>query len=156
MSNAIATITVFPWPKGKDLTQTSIIRRGTIAFSGVAGAIYPVGGFPLNWNSVLAAETSSSGASSYAYTPSSYTGSVLDSVHGTVVQLPTEVDVWSAGNPPSGYTYVVDRSVGNLHIMVPSNGASGASGPMVEYGGTLITAQYNDVVQFCACFPADI
>lgn len=139
MADATATISFFNHPQGFDTTNRNIVARGTIALS---TGHYPVGGFSLNW---LVEQIKSQ-----------FTGVQKDSVKGNVTQLPTEVDVWSAANPPSGYSYAVDRSVGNLHILVPSNGASGASGPMVEYGGNLVTAQINDVIQFCAIFPKNI
>lgn len=156
MADSVATIKVFKYPQGVDNTQRNIILRGTISLS---TGHYPVGGFPLTWTSAqnLNAGLNAAGAVGTEYIPSPYTNVQVDSARGNVTYLPTEVDVWSAANPPSGWSYFVDTTAGKLHIMCPSNGASGASGPMVEYGGNLITSQLNDVIQFCAVFPrADV
>jgi hypothetical protein len=159
MANSKATIKLFAWPRGVDNTQRNIILRGTISIGPTGTAnIYPAGGFPLDWTSVQsgAGYSASTGLVGNAVIPSSYTGTAKDSVLGDVVLLPTEVDVWSAANPPSGYTYVVDRSVGKLHVLVPSNGASGASGPMVEFGGVVPVAMQNDTIQFTAVLPLNV
>lgn len=157
MANGTATLKAFKYPRGLDNTDRNFVLRGSITIGGVGGAIYPVGGFPLDWTKVtnLNAGLSASGQG-YELIPSTYIGVNKDSVLGNVTLIPTEVDVWSSANPPSGYTYVVDASVGNLHILVPSNGASGASGPMVEFGGTLVSSILNDTIQFVAIIPKNI
>lgn len=154
-SYGVVTIKEFAWPQGHDTTSRNIIIRGTMSISGVAGALYPGAGFTLNWGAVqsLSAGLAATGGSTISPISSGYTVPQIDSVKGTVVKLPTEVDVWSANNPPSGFQYSVDRSAGNLHLLVCSNGASGASGPLVEYGGILTTQMLNDSIQFCAVFP---
>lgn len=157
MANGTATIKAFKFPRGGDDTLRNFILRGTITLGGVGGAIYPVGGFPLTWTQVTNQNAGNSASGQgYAEIPSSYIGVNKDSVNGNTTLLPTEVDVWSSSNPPSGYTYVVDASVGNLHILVPSNGASGASGPMVEFGGPLVSSILNDTLQFVAIFPKNL
>lgn len=154
MANSVATLKAFKFPRGGDNTQRNFILRGTISLSGGGGLIYPVGGYPISWTTVTnqSAGVSASGQG-YIDIPSTYVGVNKDSVLGNVTLLPTEVDAWSSTNPPSGYTYVVDGTLGNLHIMVPSNGASGASGPMIEFGGTVVSSIQNDVIQFVAIFP---
>jgi hypothetical protein len=155
-----AVLKEFPWPQGFDTTDRNIIIRGTISITngGNPGALYPGAGFPLSWGAVqnLTAGLASSGGSTISPVASGYAVPQIDSVKGTVVKLPTEVDVWSSQNPPSGFNYTVDRSSGNLHILVVANGASGNSGPMIEYGGTLTTQMLNDVIQFCAVFPKHV
>lgn len=136
---ATATITPFNYPNGFDTTNRTQIMRGTIVLS---GGLYPPGGFPLQWAT--------------EYVKSSYVGSQTSATGVTTVNVPSEVDVWSAGNPPSGFVYATDRTTGNLHIMVQSNGASGASGPLVEFGGTIVTAMIQDTIQFTAVFPKNI
>lgn len=157
MANSVATIKTFKFPQGSDTTQRNVIKRGTISLSGGGGLIYPVGGYPLVWTQTtsLSSGVSASGQG-YEDINSTYVGTQIPSTGANVLRFPTEVDCWSSTNPPSGYTYVVDATLGNLHIMVPSNGASGASGPMVEFGGTIVSAIQNDVIQFVAVFPLAI
>ena len=139
MSTATATITPFGYPNGFDTTNRTQIMRGTIAIS---PGTYPPGGFPLQWAT--------------EYVKSTWVGSQTSATGVTTVQVPTEVDVWSAGDPPSGYVYATDRTTGNLHIMVQANGSSGASGPLVEYGGNTLNSMQVDTIQFTAVFPKNI
>ena len=146
MANATATITIFPYPRGFDNTQRFQIVRGTIAIS--AGT-YPVGGIPLSWGAL----TNTNGAVIESIP--------LPSALGTNTSIfPVDVDIHStgyvsssAGTGPSGFIYLWDSVQGNLHIFESSNGASAASGPLIEIGaanlpGTVV----NDTIQFTAFF----
>lgn len=136
---AIATITINPLahPKGYDNTQHNEVVRGTFAIS--TGGTYPPGGFPLNWGALEGIKAIPPSLS----TPSS-TGSIF----------PIDVDVKSVANPPSGYIYLWDNVLGNLHIFETVNGAAGsnASGPLEELGGAIPNTIVTDVIQFTAYF----
>lgn len=146
MAGSVATITILPYPKGIDNTQRCQIVRGTIALS--AGT-YPPGGFPLNWNNLqnTSGETIESiplGGNS----PSS-TGS----------PAPFDMDVKSVANNlsqygtgPSGFIYLWDNVLGNLHIFQVQQDGSGISGPLVEIGGALPHEVVFDTIQFEATF----
>jgi hypothetical protein len=64
------------------------------------------------------------------------------------------VNVKSVQNPPSGYVYLWDNVLGNLHIFETDNGAAGsnASGPLLEIGGAIDNHIVTDVIQFEAIF----
>lgn len=129
MADSVATITVNKYPNGHDTTTRFIIVHGVITLN--AGH-YPVGGFPLSW--------------------------ALDEIKSTyanTVNLPTDVDVRSAANPPSGYSYIWDNVVGKLHIFVSDN-TSAASGPLIEWGGQLTGTMISDKIVFTALFPKQI
>ena len=141
MAVATATITPFAYPKGHDNTQRNIVVRGTFTIS---TGTYPPGGFSLNWNNVPGIYSIPVPGS----TPSS-TGS----------PAPFDVDVKSVANRagsggigPSGYIYLWDNVLGNLHIFESDNGASSASGPLIEYGGNIDGNIVNDTIQFTAYF----
>jgi len=137
MAIATATITVFPYPKGVDNTQRMLYIRGTIAIS--TGGTYPPGGFPLNWSGLEQLKVIPLGAQ----TPSS-----------TGLLQPFQMQILSAANPPSGYIYITDGVLGNLHIFETDNGAAGsnASGPLLEIGGGISNSIVTDVIQFEAVF----
>lgn len=131
MAIATATITIFPYPKGSDNTQRCQILRGTIAIS--TGGTYPPGGFPLSWTGLEQIK------SLPGYGP------------GTAV-TPIEVQFSPGANPPSGYVYIWDSVVGNLHIFESANGASNNSGPLLEIGGAIDNRIVTDSIQFEAWF----
>ena len=135
MAVAKATINVYAYPKGVTNDQRMEILRGTIAIS--TGGTYPPGGFSLDWTGIESIKAIPASAS----TPSS-TGS----------PAPIDVDVKSAQNPPSGYVYIWDNVVGNLHIFESNNGVSSNSGPLVEIGGAINNTIVADVIQFRAVF----
>lgn len=134
MALATATITAYSYPKGYDNTQRCTIVRGTIAIS--TGGTVPPGGFSLDW-SKLEMKVIPDGAQ----TPSS-TGTIK----------PFEVQVVSASNPPSGYIYIWDNVVGNLHIFESANASSNNSGPLVEVGGAIDNRIVSDTIRFEAWF----
>ena len=118
------------------------VVRGTISLS---PGQYPPGGFSLNWSTVEGLKAIPPGNQ----TPSS-TGSVI----------PIDVDIHSTGNlnstqgtGPSGYIYLWDSVVGNMHIFeVATDAASGSSGPLVEIGGGISATIFADTIQFTAWF----
>jgi hypothetical protein len=146
MAVSTATITVFGYPKGFDNTQRNVVVRGTIA---VTFGTYPPGGYPLNWNNVT-----------------NVNGELLESIPigttsptSTGSPFPIDVDVRSAANRPgtggtgpSGYIYLWDNILGNLHIFESANGSSNNSGPLIEIGGNLDANIVNDTIQFRAYF----
>ena len=141
MAVATATLTTYPYPKGVDNTQRCNVVRGTITLS---TGTYPPGGFSLSWNNLPGVYSIPIPGS----TPSS-----------TSTPTPFDVDVKSVGDRaqngnigPSGFIYLWDSVVGNLHVFVSDNGASSASGPLVEYGGPLSGDLVNDTIQFTAYF----
>lgn len=146
MANSAATITIFPWPKGIDNTQRNQIVRGTIALS--AGT-YPVGGYTLTWTGSNTNGETVISVPIAASTPSS-TGS----------PKPFDMDVKSVANVttqygtgPSGFVYLWDNVLGNLHIFVSAEReTSGNSGPLVEFAGVLPGSMVNDTIQFKAYF----
>ncbi len=138
MASSTATITVYPYPKGKDNTQRNVVLYGTIAIS--TGGTYPAGGFALSWANVEEAKTIPPGST----TPSS-----------TTAIIPSRMTITSAANPPSGYVYVWNSVNGNLHIFESNNGVSANSGPLVEVGGAIANAIVVDVIQFEAIFPRE-
>ena len=135
MAVATATISVYSYPTGVSNDQRMEILRGTIAIS--TGGTYPPGGFSLDWTGIEAVKAIPAGGS----TPTS-TGS----------PAPIDVDVKSAQNPPSGYVYIWDNVVGNLHIFESNNGVSANSGPLVEIGGAISNKIVTDIIQFRAVF----
>ena len=134
MALATATITVYPFPKGTDNTMRRRVITGSIAIS--TGGTYPPGGFPLTWNfeSIQAIPPG-------AQTPTS-----------TGTPFPIDMVIHSVANPPSGYIYLWDNVVGNLHIFESANQASGNSGPLLEVGGAIDNHIVTDVIQFTAWF----
>lgn len=158
-----ATVTPYSYPQGADNTQRNFILRGTIVVSSTNGTsdAYPSGGFPISWTTAASgAGLNSSGVAGYAAIPSQWVGVSIDSVHGNVTKLPTQVLAWSASNPPSGLQWVVDHVVGNLHAMVPSGTVSGSPADYdlpVEYSGNVGATILNDIIAFEAIFPlADV
>jgi len=135
MAVAVATLTLFDFPKGVDNTQRYQILRGTI---NVGFGTYPPGGFTLNWGSLT-----NSGGGRVEGIPNS----------GSTV-LPVEVDVQSMAANPKGFVYIVD-SAGNLRVFIAANAASTTSGPLIEgvgpnanVPGDLVT----DTILFTAYF----
>ncbi len=137
MAVATATINVDSYPSGYDNTQREQIVRGTISIA--TGGTYPPGGFPLSWANIEGLKTIPPGAS----TPSS-TGTII----------PVDMEIHSVQNPPSGYIYLWDSVVGNLHIFETDNGAAGsnASGPLLEVGGAIDNKIVTDKIRFTAWF----
>ena len=133
MAIAAATIIAYPYPKGTDNTQRCTIIRGTIAIS--TGGTYPPGGFPINsqWGGLEAAKS----------IPGTGPGGLV---------APFEVQIQSSANPPSGYVYIWDSVLGNLHIFESANGASNSSGPLLEIGGAINNAIVTDSIQFESWF----
>ena len=126
MANATATLSVYAYPKGVDNTQRNLVVRGTITLS---QGVYPpnAAGFALNW-------------------------AALEEVKSAPAVFPTDVDVKSVRNPPSGVVYAWDSTTGNLHIYVSNNGVSSNSGPLIEFNGTLPQWIFADTIQFTAVF----
>lgn len=146
MANAAATITILPYPKGIDNTERCQIVRGTIAIS--AGT-YPPGGFPLSWQNL----SNSSGE----MIESIPLGGITPSSTGVVA--PFDMDVKSSANNasqygtgPSGFIYVWDNVLGNLHIFQVQQDGSGISGPLVEMGGAVPHEVVFDTITFTATF----
>jgi hypothetical protein len=136
MAIATATISPFAYPKGYDNTQRNTIVRGTIAIS--TGGTYPPGGFPLNWGGIEGIKS----VPPASLTPSS-TGNIF----------PIDMDVKSVANPPSGYVYLWDNVLGNLHIFVVDHlSTSNSSGPLYELGGAIDNAIVTDTIEFTAVF----
>jgi len=141
--NATATIVPFAYPSGYDNTQRNDIIRGTITIS--ATGYYPPGGFPLNWGTVEGIKT----LPPFGSSPSS-TGNIF----------PIDVDIKSVANKtstqgtgPSGFIYLWDNVLGNMHIFqVATDAASGNSGPLIEIGGTVPPQVLADTIQFTAYF----
>ncbi len=136
MAAATVTATLYGYPKGVDNTQRLQVLRGTLA---VGFGTYPPGGFPINWAGVKNSD-----------------GGQVESIPigsaSTIV--PIEVDVQDVSPTPSGFVFVVDN-LGNLHVFISANGASGTSGPLIEgvgpnanVPGALNTA----TIQFTAYF----
>ncbi len=135
MAAAVATLTLFDFPKGVDNTQRFQVLRGTI---NIGFGTYPVGGFTLNWGAMT-----NSGGGRVEGIPNS----------GSSV-LPVEVDVQSMSTTPGGFVYVVD-SAGTLHVFIASNSTSGTSGPLIEGVGATANvpaALVNDNINFTAYF----
>ena len=137
MAVATATISVYAYPSGHDNTQRRVRLTGKITISD--GGTYPPGGFPLDWTNLPGLSAIPPGNS----TPKS-TGS----------PFPIDVTVKSVQNPPSGFIYLWDNVLGNLHIFETDNGAGGssASGPLLEIGGALPHTIITDIIQFMAEF----
>ena len=135
---AVATLTtsIYPYPKGTDNTQRRLTVTGTFSIS--TGGTYPPGGFPLVWNQT-----------ELKVIPF---GNQFQSSSGSI--FPIDVNVKSVQNPPSGYIYLWDNVLGNLHIYETDNGAAGsnASGPLLEIGGNLSNSIVTDIIQFTAEF----
>jgi hypothetical protein len=140
MAIATATINVYPYPKGADNTQRRLTLSGTIAIS--TGGTYPPGGFPLSWGGLEGLKSIPIGAQTQAV------------AGAQTLPFPIDVNVKSVANPPSGYIYLWDNVLGNLHIFETVNGAGGsnASGPLLEIGGAISNAIVTDVIQFTAEF----
>lgn len=146
MAVSTATLTVSPYPAGVDNTQRTQVIRGTVA---ITTGFYPSGGYTVNW------ATLSQGNSGV-----SVSSIDLDSATSPVGAFPIDVDVKSVANAtspygkgPSGYIYVWDNVLGNLHIFVSAtNAASGNSGPLVEFGGAINNNIVNDVITFRATY----
>jgi hypothetical protein len=139
MAIASLTTTIYAYPKGVTNDQRTITVRGTFSIS--TGGTYPPGGFPLIWNQ----------HELKAIPP----GALTPSVAGTASSLfPVDVNVKSVQNPPSGYVYLWDNVLGNLHIFETDNGAAGsnASGPLLEIGGAIDNHIVTDIIQFEAIF----
>lgn len=145
-NNAVATITLFPYPKGIDNTQRMQIIRGTITLAN-STSVYPKGGIPLSWQNI-----SNVDGESLSVFPNTANG-----------PFPIEVDVFSAnyaasasniGPGPSGYIYTWDSVQGNLHILEVVSGNTGFSGPLVEFvtGQSIPAGVLNDAIQFTAIF----
>lgn len=144
MANVTATITYYGYPRGNDNSQRMQTRWGTIALSPTNGT-YPAGGIALTWNA------SGTMTIPFPATAPSSTGTIM----------PVDVDVKSVsatdgpggvGSGPSGYIYLWNNVNGNLHIFQSLNGASGASGPLVEIGGNVPWGVFTDTIQFKAVF----
>lgn len=143
MAVATATINYFPYPKGNDNTQRFQVRRGTIAIS---TGTYPPGGFPLSWNV---------GDGVKAIPNPSLTPSSTGTIFPVDVDLKSTGDLGtSGGTGPSGFVYIWDSVLGNLHAFVSTTGLAGStiSGPLVEFGGNIPGSMQNDTVQFTAYF----
>ncbi len=113
MAVSTATATLFDYPKGVDNTQRFQILRGTIAIS---TGTYPGGGYAIDWASLK----NGGGGRTEAIPVGSATSI-----------FPVDCDVQDSGTIPKGYIFVVDN-VGNLHVFVAANAASGTSGPLLE------------------------
>ena len=138
MAAAIATATLYEYPRGIDNTQRLQVLRGTFS---IGFGTYPVGGFVINW----AALKNGGGGQTETIPVAGVSSSIL----------PVEADVQSVKNPPSGYIFIVDEAVGNLHVFVSANASSGASGPLIEGVGpnaNIPADLANDVIQFTAYF----
>jgi hypothetical protein len=136
MAIATLTTTIYPYPKGVDNTQRLLSVRGTFSIS--TGGTYPPGGFPLVWNQT-----------ELKVIP---LGNQYQSSTGS--PFPIDVNIKSVQNPPSGYIYLWDNVLGNVHIFETDNGAAGsnASGPLLEIGGAISNAIVTDIIQFEATF----
>ena len=135
MAVATASLTLSDFPKGVDNTQRYQILRGTIS---IGFGTYPPGGFSLNWASLT-----NSGGGRVEGIPNS----------GSTV-IPVEVDVQDVSPTPSGYVFVVDN-LGNLHVFIAANAASGTSGPLIEGVGpnaNVTGALASATIQFTAYF----
>lgn len=143
MADSVCTITTYKGPRGSTVDQRTQTVRGTLAFSaghypagtGVAGTT----GWALNWSNVEAVKALPTPPT----TGPSSTGS----------PAPFDCDIKSIASPPSGVVYLWDSVSGNVHMYVVANASSNSSGPLEEYGGTVIP-QYiiNDIVEFRAVF----
>lgn len=137
---AIATLTLTPYayPKGYDNTQRTATVRGTFVIG--TGGTYPPGGFPLNWGGLEGLKAIPAGAATQAV------------AGAQTLPFPIDVNVKSVANPPSGYTYIWDNVLGNLHIFETNNAVSNNSGPLVELGGAIPNTIVTDTIQFEATF----
>lgn len=132
---ATATPVPFGYPKGFDNTQRNQIVRGTFTFT---QGQYPPGGFTLSWGSLEGVQSIPP-----AQLYQSSTGSII----------PIDVDVKSVAYPPTGIVWVWDNVNNRLHAMIAANSASGASGPLEEFGGAALPGwMLNDIVEFTAVF----
>ena len=147
MADATVTITPFAYPSGYDNTQRTIIVRGTFTIS---QGHYPSDqikgtGFPLDWTKLEGLKA---------------VGVPQSTPNATNTAFPFDVDVKSVGNVltaggkgPSGWIYLWDNVVGNLHIFESNNGVSGNSGPLIELGAVALPASiFQDTVVFEAKF----
>jgi hypothetical protein len=140
MAVSVVTLSTYGYPKGSTNDQRNQTVRGTVSFS---IGTYPVGGFPLNWGLLEGVKAIPAGST----TPSS-TGTIL----------PTDCDIKSVSNPPSGVIYTWDNVLGNLHIFLVGPGAAcSISGPLVEFypGANIPGWILNDTVMFRAVFPRE-
>ena len=141
--NATATIVPFAYPNGYDNTQRCETVRGTITIS--ATGFYPPGGFALSWANLEGLKTIPPAGST-----ASSTGSIF----------PIDANIKSVGNVnstqgtgPSGFIYLWDNVLGNMHIFtVVTDAASNSSGPLIEIGGTVPPGVRSDTIQFEATF----
>ena len=143
--NSTATIVPFPYPKGYDNTQRMVCVRGTITLS---PGQYPPGGFPLNWSNIEGLKV---------IPPAGSTPSSTGTINPIDMEIHSTANIASnQGTGPSGYIYLWDSVLGNMHIFaVATDAASGSSGPLVEIGGGISGAIFADVIQFEAWFPRE-
>ncbi len=130
MAVATATVTPYAYPNGYDQTRSRSTVTGTISIS--TGGTYPPGGFTVNW--------------------AGFEGVKAIPPAGHTTPFPVDVNVKSVQNPPSGYIYLWDNVLGNIHIFETDNGAAGsnASGPLLEIGGGISNSIVTDIIQFTA------
>ena len=126
MTVTTLTITLNPFPNGKDNTQRRTIYNGTASF-GASPLTYATGGIAVSWASLFNAA-----------------GELLTNANAT----PIEADFWSASS--SGYWYVYNQSTGKLQILV---GGATASQPAAELAAGAVPAGVSgDTIFFHAEF----
>lgn len=131
MAEAVATLSVNPYPKGLDQTQLRAVIYGTCSLS--AGGTYATNGIPLNWTGVTVSGT-----------PALQDGNFNNTAPflGNWGPLQTQPqDAWFySSTAASGYSYVYDTVHNTLRIF---------SGGTELANAAAITA---DTIHFCAEF----
>lgn len=146
MAVSTLTVSVYNYPRGFDNTQRCQIVRGTFV---ITDGQYPAGGYPIDWSTA----TNATGEMIRAIPLGGLTPTSTGSPFPINVDVSSRADlVTSAGTGPSGFVYVWDNVLGNLHIFVSMNAASANSGPLVELGGALPHTVVTDTIQFQAWF----
>lgn len=130
MAEAVATLTVNPFPYGKDTTQARSIIYGVCSLS--SGGTYATNGIPLNWTGTAVSGTPALQNGNFA------SGAYLGNWGPGQTQ---PADAWFySSTAATGYSYVFDAVHNTLRIF---NGGTELT------NGASITA---DTIHFCAEF----
>lgn len=126
MTVTSVTVTLNPFPNGKDQTLRRTIYSGTASF-GASPLTYATGGIAVSWPSLF-----------------NSAGELFTAEETT----PIEADFWSVS--ASGYWYVYNQSTGKLQILV---GGSTTSVPSAELAAGAVPAGVSgDTIYFRAEF----
>lgn len=122
MSTSAVTVTINPYPNGKEIGQHFLQVHGTIA---IGAGDYPSGGLPISWLNQSA-----------LHTP----------------DPPAAIDVILKDNSatPTGYVFNWDKVNNKIRIMGGNDGTPGD--PLVEVATTTPTSVVNGTIGFIAWF----